>query len=63
MTTVFVIDDEREMVDLIALGLKKRGFTVVPFGSGADALAAIPGRDVDVIVARDRLAISSSASA
>ncbi|HWO21145.1 MAG TPA: sigma-54 dependent transcriptional regulator [Kofleriaceae bacterium] len=50
MTTVFVIDDEREMVDLIALGLKKRGFTVVPFGSGADALAAIPGRDVDVIV-------------
>jgi two-component system response regulator HydG len=50
MTTVFVIDDEREMVDLIALGLKKRGFTVVPFGSGADAIAAIPGRDVDVIV-------------
>jgi len=50
MTTVFVIDDEREMVDLIALGLKKRGFAVVPFGSGAEALAAIPGRDVDVIV-------------
>jgi two-component system response regulator HydG len=50
MTTVFVIDDEREMVDLIALGLKKRGFTVVPFQSGADALAAIPGRDVDVVV-------------
>jgi two-component system response regulator AtoC len=50
MTTVFVIDDEREMVDLIALGLKKRGFAVVPFGAAADALAAIPGRDVDVIV-------------
>jgi two-component system response regulator AtoC len=50
VTTVFVIDDEREMVELIALGLKKRGFTVVPFGAGADALAAIPGRDVDVIV-------------
>ncbi|HWU88929.1 MAG TPA: sigma-54 dependent transcriptional regulator [Kofleriaceae bacterium] len=50
MTTVFVVDDEREMVDLIALGLKKRGFTVVPFGTGADALAAIPGRDVDVVV-------------
>ena len=29
-TTVFVVDDEREMVDLIALGLKKRGFTIVP---------------------------------
>ena len=32
MTTVFVVDDEHEMVDLIALGLKKRGFTIVPFG-------------------------------
>ncbi|MBX3157840.1 MAG: sigma-54-dependent Fis family transcriptional regulator [Deltaproteobacteria bacterium] len=50
MTTVFVIDDEREMVDLIALGLKKRGFTMGTFGSGAEALAAIPARDVDVIV-------------
>jgi two-component system response regulator HydG len=50
MSTVFVVDDEREMVDLIALGLKKRGFTVVPFGNGADALAAIPLHDVDVVV-------------
>ena len=50
MTTVFIVDDEREMVDLIALGLKKRGFTVVPFGNGADAVAAIAHHDVDVIV-------------
>jgi two-component system response regulator HydG len=50
MTTVFVIDDEREMVDLVALGLKKRGFTVVPFTTGAEALAAIPQHDVDVVV-------------
>ena len=38
------------MVDLIALGLKKRGFTIVPFGNGADAVAAIAHHDVDVIV-------------
>jgi len=50
MTTVFVVDDEREMVDLVALGLKKRGFSVVPYGTGADALAGIPQHDVDVIV-------------
>ena len=50
MTTVFVVDDEREMVDLLALGLKRRGFAIVPFGTGADALAAIPNHDVDVIV-------------
>jgi two-component system response regulator HydG len=47
---VFVIDDEREMVDLIQLGLKKRGFTVVPFNTGADALAALTEHDVDVVV-------------
>ncbi len=50
MTVVFVVDDEREMVDLIAVGLKKRGFQIVPFSNGADALAAIPEHDVDVIV-------------
>jgi two-component system, NtrC family, response regulator AtoC len=50
MTTVFVVDDEREMVELIAVGLKRRGFTIVPFGNGTDALAAIPNHDVDVIV-------------
>ena len=50
MTAVFVVDDEREMVDLIALGLKKRGFQMLTFTSGAEALAAIPGHDVDVII-------------
>jgi two-component system response regulator AtoC len=50
MTSLFVVDDEREMVDLIAIGLKKRGFTITTFTSGADALAAIPTKDVDVII-------------
>ncbi len=50
MTTVFVIDDEREMVDLIALGLKKRGFSITPFTNGSDALAALATHDVDVVI-------------
>ena len=50
MSHVFVIDDEREMVELIAIGLRKRGFTVSPFTTGADALAAVPGTEVDVII-------------
>src|SRR6185503_20008455 len=33
-----------------ALGLKKRGFTVIPFSSGADTLAAITDYAVDVII-------------
>ena len=47
---VFVVDDEREMTDLVQLGLKKRGFTVVTFGTGAEALAALSEHDVDVVV-------------
>src|SRR5678815_1039875 len=47
---VFVVDDEREMVDLVQLGLKKRGFSVVTFGTGTDALAALTEHDVDVVV-------------
>ncbi len=47
---VFAVDDEPEMVDLIQLGLKKRGFTVVTFNSCADAVAALPEHDVDVVV-------------
>jgi two-component system response regulator HydG len=47
---VFVVDDEREMTDLVQLGLKKRGFTVVTFGNGADALAGLSEHDVDVVV-------------
>ena len=49
-TKVFIIDDEKEMTELVQLGLKKRGFTVVPFGSGAAALAALVDHDVDVVV-------------
>ncbi len=47
---VFVVDDEREMVELVQLGLKKRGFAAVPFGNGADALAQLTEQDVDVVV-------------
>ena len=49
-TKVFVIDDEKEMVELVQLGLKKRGFVVVPFSNGADALAGLTEHDVDVVV-------------
>jgi len=49
VTTAFVVDDEREMVDLIALGLKKRGVTTVPFTTGAEALGAIATPEVEVI--------------
>ena len=50
MTTLFVVDDEREMVDLIALGLKKRGFQISTFTAGTEAIAAVANHDVDVLI-------------
>ena len=50
MTTVFVVDDDKDMTELVQLGLKKRGFTVATFQAGADALVAVRERDVDVVV-------------
>jgi two-component system response regulator HydG len=47
---IFFVDDEREMVDLVALGLKKRGITVMPFNTGTDAMTALPDHDIDVVV-------------
>jgi two-component system, NtrC family, response regulator AtoC len=47
---VFVIDDEREMVELVQLGLKRRGLAVVPFGNGRDALDALSEQSPDVVV-------------
>jgi two-component system response regulator AtoC len=49
-TKIFIVDDEKEMTDLVQLGLKKRGFTVVPFSNGTDALAGLTEHDVDVVV-------------
>ena len=49
-TSIFCVDDEPEMIDLISIGLKKRGFKVTPFTTGAAALAAVFEQDVDVIV-------------
>jgi len=50
VTKVFVVDDEKEMVDLVHLGLKKRGFNVVPLSSAAEALTALTEHDVDVVI-------------
>jgi DNA-binding NtrC family response regulator len=49
-TTIFIVDDEREMAELVKLGLKKRGMNVITFGNAQDAILGIPDHDVDVIV-------------
>lgn len=39
--TIYIVDDEKEIADLIAVYLENDGYTVEPFGDGASALARI----------------------
>lgn len=48
--SVLVIDDERSMVELLQADLSLRGFKVNGFTSAAEALAALPASDVQVVL-------------
>ena len=48
--SVLVIDDERSMVELLQADLALRGFKVIGFTSAAEALAALPASDVQVVL-------------
>ena len=50
MKTVLVVDDERNIVDLVRLYLEKEGFAVVAAGDGEAALVALDRHDPDLVV-------------
>jgi DNA-binding response OmpR family regulator len=50
MKTVLVVDDERNIVDLVRLYLEKEGFAVVAAGDGEAALAALDRHAPDLVV-------------
>src|SRR3954467_10667355 len=47
---VLVVDDEPNIVDVIAMALRFQGFTVESAGTGADALRAVAAFKPDLIV-------------
>src|SRR3954466_11140993 len=47
---VLVVDDEPNIVDVIAMALRFQGFTVESAGTGADALRAVAGFKPDLLV-------------
>src|SRR5215213_9535848 len=47
---VLVVDDEPNIVDVIAMALRFQGFAVESAGTGADALRAVDGFKPDLIV-------------
>jgi two-component system, OmpR family, alkaline phosphatase synthesis response regulator PhoP len=50
MTRVLVVEDDRDIAELVARYLEKAGFTVETLSSGRDALAAIAERPPDLLV-------------
>ena len=47
---IFVIDDERDIQDIIKVNLIKEGYNVETFLSGEEALKIMPGDVPDLIV-------------
>ena len=47
---VLVVDDEPNIVDVIAMALRFQGFTVESAGTGADALRAVAGFKPDLLL-------------
>jgi two-component system alkaline phosphatase synthesis response regulator PhoP len=50
MKTVLVVDDERNIVDLVRLYLEKEGFAVVAAADGEEALVALARHEPDLVV-------------
>src|SRR5207249_6469479 len=50
MKTILVVDDERNIVDLVRLYLEKEGFAVVAAADGEEALALYRRHDPDLVI-------------
>ena len=50
MTRVLLVDDDRQLVRALQITLSARGYSVVPAGSGAGALAAASAQPPDIVI-------------
>jgi DNA-binding response OmpR family regulator len=50
MTRVLVVEDDRDIADLVERYLQKAGFSIELVSSGRDALKAVAGRPPDVLI-------------
>src|SRR5690554_500706 len=50
MKTILVVDDDKEIANLVAVYLHNEGFHVIQRHHGQDAIAALSEEDVDLIV-------------
>lgn len=47
---ILIVDDEKEIADLIEVYLKNEGFTVYKFYTGKEALECIESKDLDMAI-------------
>jgi DNA-binding response OmpR family regulator len=50
MTRILVVEDDRDIAELVSRFLEKAGFTVDVLGSGREALAALASRPPDLLI-------------
>ena len=48
--SILIVDDEKEIADLIEVYLKNDGYTVYKFYNGADALSCIEETPLDLVI-------------
>jgi len=48
--TILLVDDEKEIIDLLEIYLKNEGYTLLKAGNGAEALRLLTIHDVDLII-------------
>lgn len=48
--TVLVVDDEKNIVNIIAFNLKKEGYNVITAGDGEEAVAVADEKNPDLIL-------------
>lgn len=47
---ILVVDDEKEIADLVELYLKNEGYTVYKFYNGTHALACVDKEEIDLAI-------------
>ena len=59
MTTILIVDDEKSMRDFLKILLAKEGYDVIVASDGEQALSALDGNQIDLVISDIRMPGSS----
>ena len=55
MTTILIVDDEKSMRDFLKILLAKEGYDVIVASDGEQALGALDGNQIDLVISDIRM--------